>query len=70
MVKVLDVRNEVWVQSLVIKKKVWKNGLKSGFNRQMVKSSNDNTGFWVQVKADKQLEGSGKVWVQSCDAKG
>lgn len=65
MVKVLDVRNEVWVQSLVIKKKVWKTSVKSGFNRQMVKSSNDNNGFWVQVKADKQLGVSCKIWVQS-----
>jgi len=47
------------------KKKVWKTSVKSGFNRQMVKSSNDNNGFWVQVKADKQLGVSCKIWVQS-----
>lgn len=43
MVRVLDVRNEVWVQSLVIK--MLGRRLGSGFNRQMVKSSNDNNGF-------------------------
>lgn len=44
MARVLDVRNEVWVQSLVIKK-LGRPAWGSGFNRQMVKSSNDNNSF-------------------------
>lgn len=44
MVRVLDVRSEVWVQSLVIEK-LGRLAWGSGFNRKMVKSSNDNNGF-------------------------